>query len=810
MDKNVHLIGNAHIDPVWLWNWPDGYMEVLTTFRSALDRMNENGSYIFSCAGAAYYTWVEETDPKMFEEIRARVKEGRWVIVGGWWIQPDCNLPCGESFARHALYSQRYFESRFGIKAEIGYNVDSFGHNGMLSQILRESGMRGYVYMRPGQGAEKSYPFEENAFLWESPDGSQIPAYRINESYGSAPFGEAAEKAQDYHKRAKAQQLPQMCFYGVGNHGGGPTKENLKALDELMAASEEGSYGYSSPNEYFTQLEKAELPVLKDELQHHASGCYTTMMEIKSLNRKAEAKLLAAEKYWTMAKMLGLKKETPDFERIWRKVLFNQFHDILCGCSIKSACEHAEHELAAGAALAGEIENEAIQAIAWNIDTLKDGVLPAGKYEFLLWDNNKGVPAIVFNPHSWDAKVEVCFPAEVKEVRDEEGNVVPVQKVRAEFTNFEDKYVSMIHAEVPAMGWRLYRIYRKPISETENAPEEKMLGVTENSLENEWTKAVFDAETGRLISVFDKTENRELLGAPASARVADETDSDTWSHAIFTFHNYVGEFAQPKFRIVENGAVRAVLEVCTSWNNSTMRQRYIMYREKPGVYVEHKVLWLEQHKMLKLCFPTTDAGALPVSSMPYGFMERRADGRDYPMQTWVAMMKDGKGLGVATDTRTAYDAENGELSITALRSPIYADHFGIRDEECEFMAQGEHEFTLYIGSVNGSTLDLQHTGALLASPLPVIVGGDHKGKFEMKRSMVHTDAKNVEITVVKTAEDGSEDLIIRCHEMEGKEAEAKITVDGFMFDAAFTPQQIRTFRVSGGKVTVCDMLEDEK
>ena len=150
MDK-VHLIGNAHLDPVWLWRWQEGYSEVLATFRSALDRIKESDDFIFTCAGAVYYKWVEETDYDMFEEIRERVRQGRWVIVGGWWIQPDCNIPCGESYVRQALYGQRYFREKFGIMATTGYNVDSFGHNAMLPQILKQSGINAYVFMRPNE-----------------------------------------------------------------------------------------------------------------------------------------------------------------------------------------------------------------------------------------------------------------------------------------------------------------------------------------------------------------------------------------------------------------------------------------------------------------------------------------------------------------------------------------------------------------------------------------------------------------------------------------------------------------------------------
>ena len=149
--KKMYMIGNSHIDPVWLWNWQEGFQEIKATFRSALDRMKEFDDFIFTCSAASYYEWVEQNDPEMFKEIRARVAEGRWVLAGGWWIQPDCNAGCGESFVRQGLYGQRYFLEKFGKTATFGYNVDSFGHNGMLPQILKKSGMDGYVFMRPGR-----------------------------------------------------------------------------------------------------------------------------------------------------------------------------------------------------------------------------------------------------------------------------------------------------------------------------------------------------------------------------------------------------------------------------------------------------------------------------------------------------------------------------------------------------------------------------------------------------------------------------------------------------------------------------------
>src|SRR6185369_2630009 len=225
MTKNttLHMIGNAHIDPVWLWQWQEGFHEVRATFRSALDRMNEYDDFIFISSSAAYYQWVEQSDPAMFAEIRQRVAQERWQIVGGWWIQPDCNIPCGESFVRQALYGQRYFKAKFGVTAKVGYNVDSFGHHGMLPQILKKSGMDYYVFMRP-QPHEKGLP--GRLFWWESDDGSRVLTFRIPFEYTST-----GKDLEQYIRRAagelKAPLNTLMSFYGVGNHGGGPTIENI-------------------------------------------------------------------------------------------------------------------------------------------------------------------------------------------------------------------------------------------------------------------------------------------------------------------------------------------------------------------------------------------------------------------------------------------------------------------------------------------------------------------------------------------------------------------------------------------------------
>ena len=214
---------------MWLWPWQEGFHEVKATFRSALDRMQESEDFVFMASSAAFYEWLEQSDPAMFTEVRQRVAEGRWGLSGGWWVEPDCNLPSGELFARQALYAQRYFREKFGKIAHVGFCPDSFGHAGSLPQLLKKGGLDAYVFMRP-MPHEKGLP--GRLFWWESDDGSRVLAYRLPFEY--CTWGEALEKqVERVSAEIRSPRNAEMCFYGVGNHGGGPTRANIESILEF-------------------------------------------------------------------------------------------------------------------------------------------------------------------------------------------------------------------------------------------------------------------------------------------------------------------------------------------------------------------------------------------------------------------------------------------------------------------------------------------------------------------------------------------------------------------------------------------------
>ena len=446
-DRTLHMIGNAHIDPVWLWQWPEGYQEVRATFQSAIDRMEEYPDFVFTCDSVLYLEWVEETDKALFESIRKRIADGRWQMVGGWWIEPDCNIPGGESFVRQGLYAQRYLADRFGVTATVGCNVDPFGHAASLPQILRKSGMDSYMFLRPGPH-EMALPGQY--FWWESPDGSRVLAYRIPNEYCSP--------GQDigYHIDKSLALLPRdaadlMVFYGVGNHGGGPTRANLDSIQRLDSVNGLPHLALSSPRRFFDALTDsgAQIPVHGGELQHHAVGCYSAHSGVKQWNRRAENLLQRAEKWAVVADVVaGLPYPREELTEAWKLVLFNQFHDTLGGTAIAPAYEDSRDQFGHASSIAALVFNRAVQSISRRID------IPA----------EPGMtPVVVVNPHPWrlqtDAEFEFAgFAGEARMV-DDDGVDVPVQRTRSHATMAGGRRRLVFPADVPPLGYRVYRIY---------------------------------------------------------------------------------------------------------------------------------------------------------------------------------------------------------------------------------------------------------------------------------------------------------------------------------------------------------------
>jgi len=389
------MIGHAHIDPVWRWTKDEGHAEVLATFRSAVARLKEYPEVAFIASSAQFYQWAKETDPVLFDQIKALVKDGRWNPVGGWWVEADVNCPLGESLVRQGLYGQLFFRENFGRKTRIGFSPDAFGHPWTLPQILSGQGLASYFFMRPGPHEKTN--LRTPLFLWQGPDGTKIPAVQILGSYnGDEQSLEAQVKETGlYFAKNQPDQKSWVVFYGVGDHGGGPTKAAIQKIRKMQSA--DPKIQFSTLDRYLGVIgpNLEALPVVSDELQHHARGCYSACASVKALNRESEWALLTAEKLAALdASLLGREYPAEPFRQSWEKVLFNQFHDILAGSAIEEAYRDARNDYGYALSVARDISIRSLQNIAQKVNT---AAAP----------NDICAPFLVFNPQSWRVREPV-------------------------------------------------------------------------------------------------------------------------------------------------------------------------------------------------------------------------------------------------------------------------------------------------------------------------------------------------------------------------------------------------------------------
>ncbi len=789
-EPKLHMIGNAHIDPVWLWQWPEGCQEVLATYRSALDRLNEDAAFTFVASSSAFYEWVEEHDPAMFAEIQARIAEGRWEPVGGWWIEPDCNLPGGESFVRQALYGQRYLREKFGRIAHVGYNVDSFGHHAMLPQLLLKSGLDSYIFLRPSPH-EKGLP--GRLFWWESDDGSRVLAFRIPYEY--CAWGRDLEP----HIRRCAAELKNpanalMCFYGVGNHGGGPTQENIQSIHRLSTVPDLPGLTFSTPERYFAEIRarQPQLPTVHDELQHHASGCYAAHSAVKRWNRRAENALLVAEKLAALAQQLTGHANTADFKRAWKNVLFNQFHDILAGTSLAAAYDDAANLYGEALAIAQRGLNAAVQAVAWRIQIPSE---PAGR------------PLVVFNPLTWahtaNIELEIAALQPGEGLIDDRGEAVPLQKVRSRAAARGRDRISFL-ADLPALGYRTYRIV-PGIEPADPSP----LQAGDTWMENNRFRLEFDPATGALARLFDRVHQVELLLEPARAVVIDDP-SDTWSHNVLRFDRELESFTATGVRCVARGPVKTVIRVISTCGPARLIQDFTLYQDLPQIVVHVTLDWPLSHSALKLRFPLRLDFARATYEIPYGTIERPVNGEEQPGQSWVDLSGIARdrgipyGLSLLNDGKYSFDIHNKVLSLTVLRSPLYAHHIPFvpapeTADDYEFIDQGRQHFTYALLPHPGnreSSDTVRRAAELNQAPIVLPVTYRPAGILPPAAGHITVHPENVGVTVLKRAEEG-DGWILRAVETTGNAAEACIELPAWhrTLHTRFTPWEIKTFHL---------------
>ena len=798
----IRAIGNSHIDMAWLWPWTETVEVVRNTFQSVLDLMREYPDLKFSMSSARTYEWMQEKYPDLFEQIQQRVKEGRWEVVGGMWVEPDLNMPDGESLVRQILVGKRYFEKNFGVDIKIGWNPDSFGYNWQLPQIYKKSGIDYFVTSKLLWATDYT-KFPYRLFWWEAPDGSRLLSYFPHEYANEFEPEQIAKDLSFYAPLIygpKVIDTPQMLYlYGIGDHGGGPTRTMLDRADRLRAPDTVfPKIQFSTAKDFFGDLQ-AELPNLKvptwkDELyfEYHR-GVYTTQSETKRRIRQDEELTLDAEKYASFASLFGKPYPQGEFELAWKNLLFDHFHDVMPGSGIAVNYLDAKRNLEDVARADHEITNRSLAEILARINTQGDGV-----------------PVVVFNSLSWprteviEVEAQLPGPATQVEVVDSKGQLVESQLISIEPATNRARLLVLVN--VPALGYQTFfvRAGNKATMDLLAVGSPRLLRFVNGSgdqLENEFIRLRIDPQTGCITSLFDKRSQTEALapaetetGGPKTATCGNLLQAfydkpkrwDAWNiDADFENKHWDLDKAD-EVKLIENGPLRAVIRVTNHFQNSSFTRDITMYAGVPRVDVKMHADWHEKHILLKVAFPLSAHNDKATFEIPFGSIERPTTRNtpaeqakfEVPAQRWADLSDSKHGLSLLNDSKYGYDAKGNVLRLSLLRSPDWPDPHA--DE-------GEHEFTYSLYPHGGSWRDARtiQRGYELNYQLIAVPTNKHQGPLPPEHSFVQVRPENVVLTAVKKAED-DQTLILRFFEWAGRESNVTVQLPAIAQSAVET------------------------
>lgn len=765
--KKYYMIGNTHFDPVWLWRWDEAAAAARATFRSALERMDEDPGFIYSFSCPPVFEWIKLAEPELFARIVQRVKEGRWDLCEGWWLQPDCCSASGESYVRQGLYGQKYLYENFGRRSRGAFNVDSFGHGANLPQILKKSRIDSYCFMRP---EERHYPLENRFFTWQGIDGTEIPTFRAQEAF-CKKVSEAVDNQPD-------EPGDTMIVYGVSDHGGAPTKAVISEINSRPDTV------FSTVEGFFDSQPKPEYTV-KGELLTGDFGNYSNLQEIKKLNREAEYSALNAERASLLAGIDARKA----LEGCWHDILFNSFHDILGGACIKDAYYDARNTYGRAIQTSRETALLSLQKITAKMKTA--GTPGVDPWSIVVWNLNG-------DEFSGYIEAEVQWMHEFNwyskgiAVEDADGNRFPCAVIREKsvIPGFRSRFV--FRAEIPPMGCKTFRVIQT---------NEELCRRTVDPylIETDRLKVEFSRSGGFINAVYSKETGEKLTGR-MFAPISRVDDGDTW---CFNIKGY-GEktpFEFEGFEIAEANEIRTIIKGNYRFGDSMLEMYYKFYERENYLDISYRVSWNEKHRAFKLeC--ETDAKTL-FPAVPYGFVERGESTFDVPMSGHI----NAGNVGIISDGIFSYDFIEGKIGFTVLRSPIHGD---LRLGELppapdyDYLSQGisEGRIRLLFGKADPEKADA------FMNPPAVIAESPHGGELPSTLSFFSKQGEGVALGCLKICE-FDDSIILRFCEYRGKNAEITFSFGGIRHRLSFSPFEIRTLKLENGEIGEIYMTEDE-
>ena len=810
-----HLTGNSHIDAAWLWPWTETVDVVKRTFGTALQLMYEYPQYTYTQSAAAYNEWMAEKYPDMNAEIGQRIKEGRWEIVGGMWVEPDLNLPDGESLVRQLLVGKRWYKQAYGVDVRIGWNPDSFGYTWQLPQIYKKSGVDYFVTQKMTWNDTNQLPFK--LFWWESPDGSKVLAYFPHDYANNNlnPVRLAGDLAQARERATGMTDI--MDLYGIGDHGGGPTRA---ILDEGVHWAEPGhvtpKFEFGTAQAYFSSVEKrialqspewnyqsiakgytappavpglVSIPTWKSEMyfEYHR-GVMTTQANHKRNMRESSEETLNAEKWASLAWLDGNTYPGTELTEDWKKVLFNQFHDLAAGSGIGVIYKDAQKDYDVVRWSTNQISSTALQSVAERIDTSGAGK-PAGSQ-----------PVVVFNPLGWTRSGDVVVTVQVSNPGYYSLRAFDV----AHGTNLAVQTLSLdkqtgvaalkIHVDdVPALGYKVVSVMPGTApGQTSHLSVFAREDADNAVLENSVMRLVVDKRTGCITSLFNKHSEFDAFSEGACGNQLQffkdtPKEYDAWNIDPGTLDVAPMVIEHPdSVSVVKAEDGTPGIRIASHWQSSKFVQTLTLPLGTNIADVENDIDWHETHVLLKAAFPLTVAGPFATYEIPYGTIERPTTRNnswekaqfEVPAQRWADLGDSLHGFSLINESKFGYDAQGHLLRLSLLRSPTWPDPDADR---------GHHHFHYAMYPHSGTWKDALtvRRGWEYNYPLTAVLATAHTGALPASHSFASVTPENLVLTAMKKAED-SNGLIFRAYEWAGKSSVAKFHVPAGATSATVT------------------------
>jgi alpha-mannosidase len=806
----IQVIGHAHMDMNWLWTTSETMQMCNDNLRQTVAFMKEFPDFTMLQSQAAIYNFVETIDPPLFEEVKKYVKEGRLELAGGMWTEGDMNMSSGEAISRSFLLGQRYFLSHFGKTARIGWLPDNFGHISQMPQILKLAGCDFFYFHRC-----KPYL---GTFWWVAPDSSKVLCY-ANDTYNGAITNDLKKDVDRFSpERRRILQIT-----GIGDHGGGPTRDNINMIHQLDKTPGFASVKFTTAGDFFNKSlgEMKGRPTHRGEMQFIFEGCYTNVADIKAGNRNSENMLYAGEFLNTMRWLSGDNYPADAFRELWYTVNFNEFHDILPGSAINEANKEAIARYGEVIRKSTDLRNSGFRKMADEVRFRSGQGQPVVAFNMQPGSKKAIVDAMVYSneePHaaklaSWGDFYDSRYVKPIDKgqgnfatvlVRDGAGNTFPAQIVWGKSTppGFTSK-VEFVVDNMPAGGYKTFYVdVAKPGEYNQPIP------FNGNTFETDYFTVKFDMKNGGITSLKDKRTGKEYVGEGGrlnTLRISlEDRKGGMKSWVINKFVGQEDVSNVNSVKLVENGPVRACVETVRSWGKSRFIERAYIYRSYPRIDYDMEVHWLEtgsdttDSPMLRAVFPLALENPRFYSQVPFNVVERPVDGKlngrdapsylqhseaygipgedtdglEVPAQKW-SDLTDGKvGIALLNKTKYGYSYHNGELRLTLMRSAgnpdIYPNLGKYMISYSLFPHEGDWKNGVW---AEGEDFNVP---VYCAEPPSLALVREHATRPE-ESSLISLDSKAVVMTGMKQSEDGNE-LIIRLCEIEGKEATVNLTL----------------------------------